>query len=144
MKIFVGNLSWDATEDALKQLFETHGEVVSVRIVQDLQTGRSKGFGFIEMKDEAGCQAAIAGLNEQDFLGRPLRVSRAQEQSERKSSDRGGARSGDRGGARSGDRGGYRGREGSGDRNGNRYTERGNDRGERSAPRAYRPRFDAE
>lgn len=136
MKIFVGNLSWDATEDALKQLFETHGEVVSVRIVQDLQTGRSKGFGFVEMKDEAGCQAAIAGLNEQEFLGRPLRVSRAQEQSERRSSDRGGSRGGDRGG--------YRGRERGGDRNGNRYAERGSDRGDRAAPRAYRPRFDDE
>ena len=96
-KIYVGNLSFRTTEEELSSLFEKIGAVESVSIITDRDTGRSKGFGFIEMKDEAGCQAAIAGLNEQDFLGRPLRVSRAQEQGERKSSDRGGARSGDRG-----------------------------------------------
>ncbi|MDB6082072.1 MAG: RNA-binding protein [Chlamydiia bacterium] len=111
MKIFVGNLSWDATEDALRQLFEGHGEVVSVRIVQDPYTGRSKGFGFVEMKDEAGCSAAIDALNDADFIGRPLRVSRAQEQGDRPRSTgpRGGDRGGDRGGPRGGDRGNDRG-----------------------------------
>ncbi|MDB6082073.1 MAG: RNA-binding protein [Chlamydiia bacterium] len=106
MKIFVGNLSWDATEDGLRQLFEGHGEVVSVRIVQDQYTGRSKGFGFVEMGSEAACTAAIEGLNDADFVGRPLRVSRAQEQGDR---PRGGDRGGDRGGPRGGDRGNDRG-----------------------------------
>jgi len=77
MKLFVGNLSWDATEDALRPLFEAHGAVVSVRIIQDPFTGRSKGYGFVEMGDEASCDAAIGALNEFQFLGRPLRVSRA-------------------------------------------------------------------
>ena len=83
MKIFVGNLSWDATEDALKQLFETHGEVTSTRIVQDPYTGRSKGFGFVEMKDEQAGNAAIAALNDTQFIGRPLRVSAARAEGER-------------------------------------------------------------
>lgn len=89
MKIFVGNLSWDATEDTLKQLFDEFGEVVSVRIVQDQYTGRSKGFGFVEMKDEAAGNAAIAGLNNNEFLGRPLNVSPARAEGERDRGPRG-------------------------------------------------------
>lgn len=116
MKIFVGNLSWDANDDSLRQLFEAYGEVVSVRVVQDPYTGRSKGFGFVEMKDEASCAAAIAGLNEHDFLGRPLRVSRAQEQGERTGGGAGGYRGGDRGDRGGSDRGGYRGGERGGER----------------------------
>ncbi len=76
-KIFIGNLSWNATEDALKELFEQFGEVVSVRIVTDPYTGRSKGFGFIEMTDEALCNQAIEKLDNYNFVNRPLRVSRA-------------------------------------------------------------------
>ena len=95
MKLFVGNLSWDATEDALRPLFEAHGAVVSVRIIQDPFTGRSRGYGFVEMVDEAACDAVIAALNEYLFLGRPLRVSRARapEPREQRSSSGGERRS---------------------------------------------------
>ncbi len=76
-KIFVGNLSWNATEDSLKELFAQYGEVMSVRIVADPYTGRSKGFGFVEMADDAACSQAIEKLDNYNFVNRPLRVSRA-------------------------------------------------------------------
>src|SRR5690349_12846142 len=79
-KIFVGNLSWNATEDSLKELFAQFGEVVSVRIVTDPYTGRSKGFGFIEMSDEAALAQAIEKLDNYSFINRPLRVSRARQE----------------------------------------------------------------
>jgi len=104
-KLFIGNLSWDATEEKLKEFFENHcgaGSVRSVRIVQDKFTGRSKGFGFVEMQDQAACQAAIEGLNETDFMGRPIRISEALEQ-ERRPAGAGGFR--ERGNDRGGDRG---------------------------------------
>jgi RNA recognition motif-containing protein len=82
-KIFVGNLSWNATEEALRQLFAEFGEVASVRIVTDPYTGRSKGFGFVEMGDENSCSQSIEKLDNYAFLGRPLRVSRARQESER-------------------------------------------------------------
>ena len=100
MKIFVGNLSWDATDDSLRALFEAHGEVKSIRVVQDPYTGRSKGFGFVEMADEASGQAAIDALHETQFLGRPLNVSRARAEGDREGGSRGprGPRSDSRGG----------------------------------------------
>jgi RNA recognition motif-containing protein len=79
-KIFVGNLSWNATEEALRELFAQFGEVISVRIVTDPYTGRSKGFGFVEMTDEAACSAAIEKLDNYNFINRPLRVSRARQE----------------------------------------------------------------
>jgi RNA recognition motif-containing protein len=104
-KIFVGNLSWNATEDALKQLFAEFGEVVSVRIVADPYTGRSKGFGFIEMSDESSGNQAIEKLDNFEFLGRPIRVSRARQEEGGGGGARGGQRPyrgerGDRGGSR--------------------------------------------
>lgn len=106
-KLFVGNLSWKATEDSLKQQFEAFGEVVSTKIILDQYTGKSKGFGFVEMANADQAQKAIAGLNDKDFLDRPLRVSLAQERP--RDFNRAGAGSGrgnreDRGG-----RGGYNG-----------------------------------
>lgn len=79
-KIFVGNLSWNATEEALRELFAQFGEVISVRIVTDPYTGRSKGFGFVEMSDDAACNAAIEKLDNYNFINRPLRVSRARQE----------------------------------------------------------------
>ncbi len=79
-KIFVGNLSWNATEDSLKELFAQFGEVVSVRIVTDPYTGRSKGFGFVEMSDESALNQAIEKLDNYSFINRPLRVSRARQE----------------------------------------------------------------
>ena len=119
-KLFVGNLSWKATEDVLKPLFEAFGKVLSVKVIVDQYTGKSKGFGFVEMETAEDAEAAIEGLNDKPVLDRNVRVSLAQERTER--SDRGG------------DRGGYRG----GERSGN---DRGNDRGPgASGNRPFRPR----
>lgn len=81
-KLFVGNLSWKATEDSLKPVFEAFGKVVSVKIITD-HTGRSKGFGFVEMETDQDAQNAIQGLNEKLHLDRNMRVSLAQERTER-------------------------------------------------------------
>ena len=80
MKLFVGNLSWSATEETLKPLFEAFGGVVSVRIVTDPYSGRSKGFGFVEMEDESAADEAVRQLNDSPFLNRPLRVSKARQE----------------------------------------------------------------
>ena len=80
MKLFVGNLSWNATEDTLKPLFEAFGKFVSIRIVTDQETGRSKGFGFVEMEDETSGNEAVRQLNDSPFLNRPLRVSPARQE----------------------------------------------------------------
>jgi RNA recognition motif-containing protein len=78
-KIFIGNLAWRASEEDLKKLFEAYGAVVSVKIVSDQYTGKSKGFGFIEMETAEGAQAAIAELEGKPYLERNLRVSLAQD-----------------------------------------------------------------
>jgi RNA recognition motif-containing protein len=78
-KIFVGNLAWRASEEDLKKLFEAYGAVISVKIVNDQYTGKSKGFGFVEMETGEGAQAAIAELNDKPYLERNLRVSLAQD-----------------------------------------------------------------
>lgn len=77
-KLFVGNLSWNADEEGLKALFEPFGKVLSVKIITDQGSGRSKGFGFVEMED--GAEEAVRQLNETQFLGRPLRVSEARQE----------------------------------------------------------------
>lgn len=101
-KLFVGNLSWKATEDSLIQQFEAFGIVVSAKIITDQYTGKSKGFGFVEMESPEAAQKAIAGLDGKDFLERPLRVSLAQERPREFN------RSGPSGGRSDrGDRGGY-------------------------------------
>ncbi len=83
MNIYVGNLSYDATDEGLRQAFEAYGEVVSVNIIRDKNTGRSRGFGFVEMaSDEAG-QAAIEGLNGSELSGRSLNVNMARPRTER-------------------------------------------------------------
>lgn len=74
-KLFVGNLSWDAGDAELEELFSQYGEVTSARVVTDKFTGKSRGFGFVEMGSDEMAQAAISALNEQDFLGRPISVS---------------------------------------------------------------------
>lgn len=77
MKIYVGNMPFDTTEDQLKDLFVTYGEVSSVNIISDRNTGRPKGFGFIEMDNDDEAKAAIEGLNAKDFNGRTLNVNEA-------------------------------------------------------------------
>ncbi len=78
-KIFVGNLSWKTTEEQLKAHFEQFGQVVSAKIVTDQMTGKSKGFGFVEMADAESANQAIRELNGKPLLDRPLRISLAQE-----------------------------------------------------------------
>ncbi|PIE97646.1 MAG: RNA-binding protein [Treponema sp.] len=80
-KIYVGNLNYGTTEGQLSELFGQYGEVVSVAIIKDKFTGRSKGFGFIEMAEGDSAEAAISELNEKEFDGRNLRVNVAQERS---------------------------------------------------------------
>ncbi len=95
MKIYVGNMSYDTTEDDLKQAFEAMGQVASVTIIKDKFSGRSKGFGFVEMPDNAQAEAAITGLNGKDLQGRTLNVNEARPRTDDK--PRGGGGGGGRG-----------------------------------------------
>ena len=74
-KLYVGNLSYDVTEGELKELFASKGEVVSVKIISDYETGRSKGFGFVEMDSKEGSEEAISAFNGYDLKGRAMRVN---------------------------------------------------------------------
>ena len=74
--IYVGNLPWSFKDDTLRELFEEHGEVSDAKVIVDRMSGRSRGFGFVEMED--GADAAIEALNGVDFKGRALRVNEAQ------------------------------------------------------------------
>jgi RNA recognition motif-containing protein len=96
MNIYVGNLSYEVTEEDLKQAFEAFGEVETVKVIKDNYTGRSKGFGFVEMpaKDEA--QSAINELNDKELKGRTLKVNEARPRTESR-----GGRGGYGGGRRS-------------------------------------------
>jgi RNA recognition motif-containing protein len=76
-KLYVGNLPFSATEAELRQLFEQHGAVESVSVITDRETGRPRGFAFVEMGDTAGAEAAISRLDGRDFGGRTLRVNEA-------------------------------------------------------------------
>ena len=77
MKIYVGNLSFNTSESQLRELFEEHGAVTSASLVMDRDTGRPRGFGFVEMSDDSAAQAAIAALNGQNVDGRDLTVNEA-------------------------------------------------------------------
>jgi RNA recognition motif-containing protein len=83
MNIFVGNLNWSTTEDELQHLFYGYGTVDSVRIATDRETGRSRGFGFVEMPDDVEAQAAIEGLNGTSLGGRALTVNEARPREDR-------------------------------------------------------------
>jgi RNA recognition motif-containing protein len=77
MKLYVGNLPYNTSEDDLRKTFSQYGTVESVAVITDRDTGRSKGFGFVEFPDEAEARAAIAGLSGQEFGGRALTVNEA-------------------------------------------------------------------
>ncbi len=77
-KIYVGNLPFTASEDDVKDLFTSHGDIQSIKLITDFETGRFRGFGFVEM-DESEAQTAIEALNGTDFNGRTLRVNEARE-----------------------------------------------------------------
>src|SRR5258707_380984 len=124
-KLYVGNMSYDVDSSALEQMFAAHGTVESAQIITDRDTGRSKGFGFVEMSSDAEGQAAIAAMNGQENNGRALTVNEAKPREER---PRGGGGGGGRGGyggggGGGGGRGGFGGGGGGG---------RGGDRGGRS------------
>lgn len=87
-ELFVGNLPFSTTEESLKDFFNVYGTVESSKIIKDLPTGRSKGFGFVRMSSESEATAAINGLNDKDYEGRPLRVNFAGEKPERSTSPR--------------------------------------------------------
>ncbi|TVQ40515.1 MAG: RNA-binding protein [Spirochaetaceae bacterium] len=76
-KLYVGNLSYSTQEEDLRALFAQYGEIVSLNIVMDRDTGRSKGFGFVEMSDDAAAQAAASALDGGEFEGRNLKVNEA-------------------------------------------------------------------
>ena len=105
-KLYVGNLTYGVTDSTLEQMFAAHGTVESAQVIMDRDTGRSKGFGLVEMKTDQEAQAAIAAMNGKDFEGRALTVNEAKPRE-----DRGGSRGGSGGG-----RGGYGGGGGGGGR----------------------------
>lgn len=123
-KLYVGNLSYGVSSSDLEQLFAPFGSVQSAQVVQDRDTGRSKGFGFVEMGSDAEAQAAIQGLHEKEHDGRPLTVNEARPREDRPGGGGGGGRGG-RGGGGGGGRGGYGGGGGGGGgrggRSGGRY-----------------------
>ena len=81
--IYVGNLSYDATEDDLRQAFSQFGEVTTVNLIMDRETGRPRGFGFVEMSNNEEAQKAISGVNETEIAGRPVKVNEARPKSDR-------------------------------------------------------------
>lgn len=112
-RLYVGNLPFDTTEDELHQLFSPHGQIVSAKLITDMETGRSRGFGFVEMSSEDEAKAAIEKMNKSKVGDRELTVNEARPRPER---------SGSRGGF-GGGRGGYGGGRGG---NGNGGYNRGN------------------
>ena len=83
MQIYVGNMNYRTTEEALEGLFAQYGEVQSVKIITDRETGRAKGFAFITMNDDAAAKTAIEELNEKEFESRTLRINEAKPREER-------------------------------------------------------------
>ena len=102
-KLYVGNLPYSVGNSDLQRLFEAHGSVVSAQVIIDRDTGRSKGFGFVEMGNDSEAQAAIADMNGKEVDGRSLTVNEARPKPE----GGGGGGGGGRGGPRGGGRGGY-------------------------------------
>src|SRR3954451_1306280 len=105
-KLYVGNMSYDVDSSTLEQMFTAHGTVQSAEVVADRDTGRSKGFGFVEMGSEAEAQAAIAALNGADNGGRALTVNEARPREDRGGGGGGGGGRGGFGGGRGGYGGG--------------------------------------
>jgi RNA recognition motif-containing protein len=83
MNIYVGNVSYDVSEENLRQAFEAFGQVTSARIIKDKYTGQSRGFGFVEMGEQAQAQAAINSLNGKELLGKQMSVNEARPRTDR-------------------------------------------------------------
>lgn len=126
-KLYVGNLSFQTQEDELRSTFSQYGEVIDVRIMTDRDTGRSRGFGFVEMADAGAAESAINAMNGAELDGRSLRVNEARPQENRGSGGggggggRGGYGGGGGGGGGRGGRGGGGGGGGYGGRGGDGY-----------------------
>ena len=105
-KLYVGNLSYDTSDSKLQEMFEEYGAVQSAQVIMDRDTGRSKGFGFVEMSSDQEAQAAITGLNGKEAGGRSLTVNEAKPREDRGGGRSGGGRGG-YGGGGGRDRGGY-------------------------------------
>ena|SRR5437016_5096341 len=90
MKLYVGNLSFETTENDLQDLFEQHGQVSEVTLMMDRMTGKSRGFAFVTMNDKAQADAAMAALNGKDLNGRALNVNEARPREDRKGGGGGG------------------------------------------------------
>lgn len=112
--IYVGNLAWECSADDLLALFQEHGSVARAQVITDRETGRSRGFGFVEMNNDDEAQKAIDALNGQDYRGRPLTVNEARPREERSGGGGGGGRGSYGGGGGGGGRGGYGGGGGGG------------------------------
>ncbi|HEX4000963.1 MAG TPA: RNA-binding protein [Pirellulales bacterium] len=93
-KLYVGNLTYEMSDADLEQLFAQFGVVRSAQVIQDRETGRSKGFGFVEMADDNAARSAISALNEKDHNGRPLAVNEARPREDRPRGGGGGGRGG--------------------------------------------------
>jgi RNA recognition motif-containing protein len=83
MRIYVGNLSWQTDENELRETFAPHGEVVSAQIITDRESGRSRGFAFVEMENDAEAQEAISAVNNKEIDGRPVKVNEAKPRNEK-------------------------------------------------------------
>ena len=83
LNIYVGNIAWGMTEDDLEAMFAEFGSVTSANIITDKYSGRSRGFGFVEMEDDAAAEAAIEALNETEQAGRAIRVNQAKPREDR-------------------------------------------------------------
>ncbi len=115
-RIYVGNLSFKTTEDALRDAFAQFGEVTNTTVITDRETGRSRGFGFVEMNDQAQANAAIEAMNGQELDGRTLTVNEARPREERPRSGGGRSFGGGGGGGGGRGRGGFGGGGGGRDR----------------------------
>ena len=113
-KLYVGNLNYNTTSSELEQLFAQHGTVQSAEVISDRDTGRSKGFGFVQMGSDEEAQAAIAAMNGQEIGGRTLTVNEAKPREDRPRGGGGGGGRGGRGGFGGGGGGGGRGGYGGG------------------------------
>ncbi len=103
MELYVGNLPWSVTDESLTALFAAHGKIDRAKVVTDRETGRSRGFAFVTVSDDAVANAAINALNGKDMEGRALTVRKAEPRPPRQEGGMGGG-----GGHGGGDRGGYR------------------------------------
>ncbi len=98
MNIYVGNLSFDTTDSGLRAAFEAHGEVSSAQVITDRDTGRSRGFGFVEMPSDEEARAAMTALDGSDLDGRQIKVNQARPRGDRRGGGGGGGRGGYGGG----------------------------------------------